>query len=338
MKIIFSSSLVKVRDIPGATIDGPRSFLKNITKYFEAKGIEIGFNPDERCDILFVIVAEIMELLIKKKREGAKIVQRLDGVIFDLDKDYLRINAKMRHTLGQADLVIYQSLFSKEMCHIYLGSPPAAWRIIYNPVDIEVFSPFGERLSFGNKKVLLSVSHFHPQKRLQDSLRAFSKLLDQRDDLLFVIIGGGKVECDIPRRVLDHTRLVGLIPHTRLPAYYRSAHIFLHPSWLDHCPNVVLEAMASGLPVVYSNTGGTPELVGDGGVMLNTDIIFDYQPKYLSRYDMIPRIDPDMFAKTIMKVLEDRESYSLKARRRAMDKFSLETIGQEYLTAIRDLI
>ena len=47
---------------------------------------------------------------------------------------------------------------------------------------------------------------------------------------------------------------------------YKSSDVFLHPSENDNCPNVVLEAMSSGLPIIYHNSGGTPEIASDYGV------------------------------------------------------------------------
>ena len=58
----------------------------------------------------------------------------------------------------------------------------------------------------------------------------------------------------------------GYTDWTRLPAVLRSCTALLTMSENETCPNVVLEALASGLPVLYKASGGTAELVGDCGV------------------------------------------------------------------------
>jgi glycosyltransferase involved in cell wall biosynthesis len=55
----------------------------------------------------------------------------------------------------------------------------------------------------------------------------------------------------------------------------RSADLLFFPSEEEPCPNTPIEAMASGLPVLYHPSGGTPELVGDAGVPLSADLRAD---------------------------------------------------------------
>jgi glycosyltransferase involved in cell wall biosynthesis len=66
-------------------------------------------------------------------------------------------------------------------------------------------------------------------------------------------------------RLGERVSLAGAYAQVDAPALFRQADILLHTKVNDPCPTTVLEAMACGLPVVYSATGGTPELVGEGG-------------------------------------------------------------------------
>jgi glycosyltransferase involved in cell wall biosynthesis len=67
--------------------------------------------------------------------------------------------------------------------------------------------------------------------------------------------------------------LLGRYSQAEAPALFHRADILIHPKYNDPCPTVVLEAMACGLPVVYSASGGTPELVGsDAGVGIDAPL------------------------------------------------------------------
>ena len=61
--------------------------------------------------------------------------------------------------------------------------------------------------------------------------------------------------------ITDSVSLIGRYNQIDAPVIYRSAHVLIHLKYLDPCPNVVIEGMASGLPVIYSESGGTAELV-----------------------------------------------------------------------------
>jgi len=95
---------------------------------------------------------------------------------------------------------------------------------------------------------------------------------------------------------------------------YRQAHLLLHTKYNDPCPTVVLEAMACGLPVVYSNSGGTPELVGaESGIGIPAELSWDRN---------LPPAPADL-ADAVGRVLSRYHDYSTAARRRAVECFDL---------------
>lgn len=113
------------------------------------------------------------------------------------------------------------------------------------------------------------------KKGLATSLRAFARFSRRWPNATFTIAGEGPqldplrslaAELEIAARV----RFVGFIPQPELRELEASAHFFLHPSELgpdgdqEGVPNSMLEAMASGLPVVATRHGGIPEAVEDG--------------------------------------------------------------------------
>lgn len=79
--------------------------------------------------------------------------------------------------------------------------------------------------------------------------------------------------------------------------------ISLHLKYKDPCPNAVLERLSFGIPHIYSNSGGTPELINDGGIGINVDDVWDTQ---LS-------VNTKILEQNIFKIIENYENYSSNA-------------------------
>jgi glycosyltransferase involved in cell wall biosynthesis len=114
-----------------------------------------------------------------------------------------------------------------------------------------------------------------------------------REDALLCIVGSGEAEAEIAARVRDlglsrHVRLAGRQLHGEVPFWISAADILCLPSFMEGCPNVVLEALASGRGVVATRVGGIPELVRDGetGILVppaNPEALADGLAKALAR-------------------------------------------------------
>ena len=90
-----------------------------------------------------------------------------------------------------------------------------------------------------------------------------------RGDVLLAIVGSGEADGEIAARVRElglekSVRLCGRQLHTDLPWWFSAGDLFCLPSYMEGCPNVVLEALASGRGVVATRVGGIPELITDG--------------------------------------------------------------------------
>jgi glycosyltransferase involved in cell wall biosynthesis len=114
--------------------------------------------------------------------------------------------------------------------------------------------------------------------------------------------------------VADRVSFVGPYAQVDAPSIYQRADILLHPKYNDPCPGVVLEAMACGLPIVYSKSGGVPELVGDdAGVGIPAPESWDLEyPPPAAR-----------LADAVLEAHERHAGMSAAARQRAVDRFDL---------------
>jgi glycosyltransferase involved in cell wall biosynthesis len=114
--------------------------------------------------------------------------------------------------------------------------------------------------------------------------------------------------------LVGRVHAVGPYTQREAPEIYRRAHLLLHTKVNDPCPNVVLEALASGLPVVYPSSGGVPELVGDdAGVGV----------PHPDGYERDEPPGADALAEAVTQVLANLRSYSTAARTLAVERFAL---------------
>ena len=214
------------------------------------------------------------------------------------------MNVRLRRVLERAAHVVYQSAFCKLAADRYLGEPRAGWEILHNAVDTTVFTPAPEPPPGG--PVLLLGGDQTASYRLETALRTLALLPDARLLVTGTVFESGRQLADelgLSARVL----FTGRFAQREAPSIYRRAHLLLHPKVNDPCPNVVLEALASGLPVVHSESGGTPELVGDAGIGVGSDTTWEQ--------DVPP--SPELLATAIEHVLERLDDLRAEARARA---------------------
>jgi glycosyltransferase involved in cell wall biosynthesis len=121
--------------------------------------------------------------------------------------------------------------------------------------------------------VLLCVGRLDPDKSVLTLARAARALLDQGAPVHVIFAGDGTQKDELRRMLGDRASLPGSLPQADLGWLYASADLFVFPSPHEISPNVVLEAKASGLPVVVSAEGGSAQFVekfGEDGLVLDT--------------------------------------------------------------------
>ncbi len=237
---------------------------------------------------------------------GVKIVWNQNGVAYPAwagDKTE-RINALMK-PIHKTDCVIYQTEFTKRCSDKFLGQYIGPTYVLVNPVDTEKFKPRETLLSEEPFVIIMSGHHFESKERLDVSLEAMRRL----SGVKLLIIGNTQ---EIPKE--NWIEIVGKFTQEEAPKLYRRAHILLHLKSLDPCPTIVLEALASGLPVVGLNNGGMPELVNaESGILLNSSEDFEnfHYPT------------PDQITEAIIEVKSRLLEMSIAARKQSL-KFDKE--------------
>jgi glycosyltransferase involved in cell wall biosynthesis len=257
------------------------------------------------------------QLLRIARRRHAAVVVNQDGIAYPgwAGDRVAELNLPMRRAIRAADHVLYQSEFCKRTGDAYLGEPPGGWEILHNAVDVDLFAPGPAP---GGGPVLLLAGDQTQAYRLELALRTLDALLGRYPDARLLVTGRTVVDAAplvAELGLQGRVELTGRYAQWEAPAIFRRAHLLLHTKVNDPCPTAVLEAMACGLPVVHPASGGTVELVGDeGGIGVPHD-------DSLER-DTPP--EPEALADAVATVLAERERYAEAARRRVVERFSLE--------------
>ena len=206
-------------------------------------------------------VDRFMEL---RKRGGIPVLHRIDGPIhlirgFDREKDDKCF--ELNRLFAQA--TVLQSAWTYERI-VEMGYQPVRPIIIHNTVDPHIFHRNG-RAEFnpGRKVRLISSSWSDNPRKGGPTYKWIEDHLDwSRFDYTFV----GQASERFSR-----IKQIDPVPSEKLAELLRQHDIYITASRNDPCSNAVIEALACGLPVLYLNDGGHPELVGPGGLPFNNE-------------------------------------------------------------------
>ncbi len=239
--------------------------------------------------ISYIFSSGLFRLLCKN-------VLRLDGLYFDSENtlgDSDKKNRPILRAYEKTDGIIFQSEFNRKLFKNFIGEANCPVTVIPNGAPLD-FSPIGPKINYGFNKTLLCSSYWRAHKRLKCIISSFLEYGDPTTGL--VILGNSSEK--LPEH--PNIKYIGRIHPLKLPEYLRGGDAFIHLSWLDHCPNSVVEALCCGLPVLCTHNGGTKEIVRDNGVIIKCEE--DYNFKKVALYNP-PKCEKKTVAAGIEKIL-----------------------------------
>lgn len=202
--------------------------------------------------------------------------------------------------------------------------PSAAIDVITNGIDLDMFHPAQNDKAQQELK-LLTVGRLSVTKRFEMLIDAVEILHKAGRNLHLTIAGGGAM-LDGLKQIVSQKNLSniidvkGRIEFDLMPDLYRQNDIFVSASMQEGMSNAMLEAMASGLPIITTRCEGVDELIADNGIV-------------------VEQARPDAIADEIQKLADDKNGYELmcKAAGKKAEQFGWDNIAQQYLRYYRNI-
>ncbi|MCF8380660.1 MAG: glycosyltransferase family 4 protein [Bacteroidales bacterium] len=322
---------------------GPGSFQERFERHIKALGWQIVY-PDNKITPDIIIVngsTKHIWWLLKAKLKRSAIIYRLGGInwlykhkpeISKIKKFLISLKLRLisftQRIFGNA--IIYQSEFSKKwLLKLKQSANLKNISIIFNGVDINLFKPTIPISSTKSKLSLICVEgNLDYTPYFIELINSLQCMLIDKGTLQGIKLYGDFENPANRKRLNPSISSNGLISKNEIHKVYRDS-IYLSLDINPGCPNSLLEALASGIPVVGFDTGSLIELVPpEAGVI----VPYGGDPWNLDYPDV------DALVQAIIKVSDNYEEFSRNARKIAEEKYSLDIMMAKYMKIILHLV
>jgi L-malate glycosyltransferase len=171
-------------------------------------------------------------------------------------------------------------------------APNQKIEVIYNGINTKEFKPIKNKKEDKTLRIIC-IARLIKRKGIDYLIKALGKL--KNENFILTIIGDGKEKeslIDLAKnlKINKKVKFLGSIPHQKIVKYYQKNDLFILPSLNEGMSNTILEAMACGLSIITTNTGGSKELIKDNGFIIpKADIksIRKTIEKFLNNFNII---------------------------------------------------
>lgn len=275
------------------------SFKEMLSYLFKAYPVAKKMQKENRydiCLIFFGIPSGPIGYMLKKKYKLPYVIRfgggDVPGFQERFTKVYKLIAPAIKMIWKKADARIANSQGLKDMALKFYDKK--SFDIIPNGVDTEVFYPI-EKADSDEFKILF-VSRLIERKGLQFIIPQLQKIQDSTEKKVkLVVVGDGPYREQLETitreyKVADMVEFVGQKNKKEIVQFYQNADLFILPSAKEGMPNVVLEAMACGLPIIMTPCEGSKELVQDNGYILLTSEMGEKIQQLLRNKEMLQKL------------------------------------------------
>ncbi len=237
--------------------------------------------------------------------------------------DYTLLAGLFRRIWHKAEAVVANSQGLAELAKRF--TPDIDIPVITNGIDTQKFRPTPTH-KLGNKIKILTVCRLIKRKRIDILIRAVKICLDRGFDIKFSIAGHGNLRYELENLatslgISQNVRFLGRVEASEMPVVYRFNDLFVMSSAHEGMSNAMLEAMATGLPIITTHCEGVDELISDNGIISPDDT-------------------PESFAESIINAITGEIHYKdLRNAARAKSQiFSWANTATQYIKIYNNII
>ena len=242
----------------------------------------------------------------------------------DAERFFTRSYRTVERSLRWADDVIVPSQFLKDVFEKF----GARARVVPNIIDLDRFRPSSQGSLNGSGPRVLIARNLEPIYDIETGIRAFATLRGSFREATLDVAGSGperkRLEALAGELGLsDAVRFLGRVDNVDMPRLYAAADIALNTSLVDNMPISVLEALASGVPIVSTDVGGVPALVEDEREAL-----------------LVPPRDPESMARTLVSLWRSPEKWSAlrDAGLKKARTFGWDVVREQWAEVYREVL
>ena len=249
---------------------GPNKFTRQLFKQMQ-KDYNVSYtNNQQEADVEFCLIQQVAHKV-------NPMILRLDGIWFNSEQNYREQNKLIEYSYRNADAVIFQSDFNKKLTESWFGEHKNP-HVIHNAADMKQIERANAAFwnnTFGkDTEVWSCASSWRPHKRLNENIRYFLEFAPK--NAMLAVAGKGAASEMLNYRFNERIKFLHELDYMSLLSLYKRSSTFIHLAYLDHCPNVVVDAQAAGCRIICSSSGGTSEIVENGTIVVENE--WDFKP------------------------------------------------------------
>ncbi len=306
-------------------IGGPYTFMQSLQREFERRCLELCESFDA-CDRMLFPIQYDLETLRRGKMQGKRFIVRLDGIWYPEKHGdaYHELNRQIEEIYNNyADLVIFQSDYCRRQCFEMFGELPCSrYRIIINGADQTCFFP-SQSSDATDTIRLITTGNFRDAAMIAPVVEALDNANLAQPFRLHIV---GPIKDEL-RQWLQRDYIVydGSKTVFEVANLLRESDVFLYSHLNPPCPNSVIEAITTGLPVVGFDSGAMSELLP-----WSRDLLAPVNKKtFQSPQDL----DSDAFRQAIETAAHELEHFKATAMDHA-NSYPFAHCADQYVSAI----
>jgi glycosyltransferase involved in cell wall biosynthesis len=319
---------------------GPGVFQSRFEEYIRAMGWQVVYPEDNVVPDAVIVVGGTKKIgwLLKLKFKNVPVIYRLDGMNWlhretssTISKWILfEVRNIIMNTIRSvlATYIVYQSMFVKKWWGEKGWISTQKNTIVYNGVDLDKFQPRSE----GNKElsILCIEGNIDYTPFAVELLNAIQEKLINESDFKSLVVYGSFEYAHNQKGLSSQIDYRGKIANEKIFEVYKNA-VYLSLDINAACPNTVIEALASGIPVIGFDSGALKELV-EGSFVSGKVVEYGGDPWKID----FPNVDALIIAAKEIKA--NWETYSANARKNAIERFSISYVVENYIKVIKELV